>query len=108
MVKTNSIQTLQHVFVIVSPTKIQDSRFKCIYSDINIQVQRYLSRRLLLRPFMIVSMGVTLDIILSPSSRHKHRYKTPLKVVIYMSYTMTKRNCNIWIGLVFIHIMYKD
>ncbi len=41
----------------------QDSRFKCIYSDINVQVQRYLSRRLPLRPFMIASMGATLEII---------------------------------------------
>ncbi len=40
--------------------KIQ-KRFKCIYSDIN--VQRYLSRRLTLRPFMITSRGATLNII---------------------------------------------
>ncbi len=41
--------------------KIQDS--KCIYSDINVHVQRYLSSRLPLRPFMITSMGATLEII---------------------------------------------
>ncbi len=41
----------------------EDSRFKCIYSDINVQVQKYLSKRLPLRPFMISSIGVTMDII---------------------------------------------
>ncbi len=34
-------------------------RFKCIYSDINVHAQRYLSRRLPLRSFMIASMRAT-------------------------------------------------
>ncbi len=40
--------------------KDSNSRFKCIYSDINVHVHRYLSRRLPLKSFMIASMGATL------------------------------------------------
>ncbi len=39
----------------------QGSRLKCIYSDINVQVQRYLSRRLPLRPLMSACMGATFN-----------------------------------------------
>ncbi len=47
----------------IQDSRFKDSRFKYIYSDINVHVQRYLSRRLTLRPFMIASLGATLEII---------------------------------------------
>ncbi len=77
---------------------IKDSRFKCIYSDINVQVQIYLSMRLLLRPFMIASMGATLIstvlfmcVQLVTLSGHSLK---PCPLRLMQNLTLSKPNCH--------------
>ncbi len=60
-----------HFGNILKAVKIQDSRFKCIYSDINVHVQR---------PFMIACMGATLEII----HRLKNKDIHDIIIIIYI------------------------